>query len=108
MPNVNQDGTFASVVGSEITIVDVTANKHYDFYIDCSALASGESLELRMKMKVLTGSSLKVKEFGVITYPTTDQEVWRIPWESQPWEYQITGKQVGGTTRNFPWSLVDA
>ena len=108
MVNVNSTGTYSATVGSETTIVDLTANKHYDFYIDCSNLQTGESIEIRLKMKVLTGSTLKVKEFGVIAYPTTDQEVWHLPWEASAYQWRVTGKQVGGTTRDFDWIVYDS
>lgn len=108
MVNVNQTGTYAATVGSETTIVDLTANKHYDIEIDCSLLQSGESLEIRLKKKVLTGGSLLVKEKTTVAFPTTDKEIWALNWEPSAYNLRVTGKQVGGTTRNFDFIVYDS
>jgi len=107
MPNVNEEGTWASTVGSETTIVDKTANKSYDFYIDTTNLSTGETLTLRLKIQIISTGGLIVKELPPVT-ETATSKCWRFPWESSPYHYRVTGQQAGGSTRNFDFILLDA
>jgi hypothetical protein len=108
MVNLNDEDVYTATVGTETVITNKTVNKHFQFEIDCRNLQSGESIELRLYKKNASGGTLMVYDLATVTFPTTDKEGWRFNWEPSIYEYQVTGKQIGGTARNFNWILYDA
>lgn len=113
MVNVNDEQDYTATVGSETAILNKTADKHYDFEIDCSVLQTGESLEIRLKKKIRAGGTLLTKEYSQVTFAMTTAgggktDLYAYNWEPSSTELEITGKQIGGTARVFKWRLYDS
>jgi len=98
-------GTQAATVGTEHTLVTSTTGKTYVLVVDTNAMANGDVLELRIKTKVLSGSSSR------LAYPANYTNVQAMPNKYSPpvpanIEIVCTLKQVAGTGRSFDWVLL--
>lgn len=106
MPTINQQGTHIAIVGTEQVVgSELTANKHYAADIDIHLLASGDTVEIRVKKRLLATGALVVKDFGSWTWPVTDQEIVYIPWETPGSKWSVTLKQTAGTAKNFDYII---
>lgn len=110
MSTVLQSGTQATTPGTEHTVTTtVNAAGTYLFVVDSSALAAGETLELRYKRKALSSGavlSAPAKSFhGVQGGPLLVSIPIAVPANVA---LDCTIKQIGGSSRNIPWCLEQA
>ena len=103
---IEASGTQTATLTTEHTLATETDAKVYVLLVDTKNLVNGETLTLRAKLKVLTGStSALVYEAN---YIHIQQEIVKtsIPVTSPGFEIIFTLEQNGGTGRAFEWSVV--
>lgn len=100
-------GTQTATVGTEHTLNAATASGVYVLLVDVNALAADETVELRMKCKVLTGGTIRTFAYVPVLGPAnTDDMVYiSVPVPSQ-FGVTATLRQVNGTGRAFDWTLI--
>jgi hypothetical protein len=98
-------GTQTAVISTEHTLASPTTNKTRVLRVDCGALVNGDVVELYIKTKVLTGSTVRVQQ--VMTYANTlsSSIIESIPISSNQGA-TFTLKQTAGTGRAYPWAIL--
>lgn len=101
-----QSGTQAATIGTEHTLgSSVTSPGTYLVYVDASTMVAGDVLELRVKMKVLSGGSEKLAVLGQYTGAQIEAIKFPVPIRSE-YSVSFTLKQVAGTGRSYDWNIV--
>ena len=105
---IEASGTQTAVISTEHTLADLTNTRTYVAYADVSNMVSGDSLELRVYTKVLSGSTLRCLYYQLLTDAQTangGQLQVAIPVPSDQ-EFKFTLKQTAGTGRAYDWKVV--
>lgn len=97
-------GTQTAVLGTTHTLATVTNPGTYVLAVDSAALVADETLELQLKMKVLSGGTSRVVWTGVYRGVQGEPAKLSLPVPVSQ-EIVATLKQTLGTGRDFPWSL---
>jgi hypothetical protein len=99
-------GTQAATVGTEHTLATIATAKVFQLYVDISALAAGEHVELKVKSKVLSGGTTRALSSAIYSWrdAAIDPIAVSIPIMSDQ-ECVCTLKQLDGTGRSFPWAV---
>ncbi len=95
-----------TATGGEDTLATRTDGKTYCLALDLNNMVAGDVLVVRLKTKVLTGSTSRLAyraDYGPI--PPNAKNVYSIPVPAV-WELVATIQQVAGTNRNYDWSLI--
>lgn len=105
-------GTQSATVTTEHTLATITTAGTYVLMVDTDAMVSGDGLELRVKTKVLTGGTARVIGFARFDgeQPPDDKIKISVPWDNELAEagaLVFTLKQTTGTSRNFPWKVME-
>jgi hypothetical protein len=102
---LDASGTQAAQVGVEHQLAQSAQNGTFQLYVDLSAMAIGDVVELRVYTKVLADGALGQAWKGVFSH----QQVSPIP-PSPPIasdvQVQVTLKQTAGTPRSFAWKIL--
>jgi hypothetical protein len=102
---VESSGTQTASIGTEHSLATPSTAKTRVLFVDASALASTEVLELRFKGAVLSAGTERLillqSYTGVLADPGTQS-----PPIVMPQGGTITLKQTSGTGRAFPWSVI--
>jgi hypothetical protein len=96
----------AATIGVEHTVATINAPADYIFCVDLANMASGDTVELRVKNRILAGGTTRGYYIETFTgaQPTDTLIVCSIPFRVQ--RQGITSiKQTTGTGRLFPWEL---
>lgn len=107
MPSVLDDGTQSATPGTEHTLTTITSSSTCILAVDTSNLAGVEVVELRVYMKVLSTSAEVLMHRG--TYGPGAPAlpgVASVPVVS-PHSFRATLKQIGGSSRDFDWHVVE-
>jgi hypothetical protein len=104
MPSVEASGTQSATVTTEHTLATITTSDVLILVVDCSNMVNADSVELRVKRKVLSGGAQALAYFARYKHVQGDPVKVSIPIPS-PHEAVFTLKQTEGTSRNFPWSI---
>lgn len=106
MPTQKTSGTQSATVTTEHTLATITDAGTYILVVDCNALDDGDELELRAKVKTLSGGTTRLAYTA--TYIHAQEELVKI---SVPipclHELVFTLEQAAGTGRSFPWEVVE-
>lgn len=102
---VEGSGTQTAVISTEHTLITETEAKTLVLIVDTVNMVAGDELELRVKMKVLTGGTAALAYYAVFANAQADPIKLSIP-ITAPFGCVATLKQTAGTGRNFDWSLV--
>ncbi len=107
MPTVIASGTQSATVSTEHSLATDTTNKTYVLVVDTNAMANGDVLELRLKTKVLSGSTARVAYTGVYSNAqgADNANKYSIPVPANQ-SIEATLKQTAGTGRSFDWALL--
>jgi len=105
MASEEASGTQLAVISTEPTLATITDAGVYQLFLDAKNMVNGDVLELRAKMKVLTGSTAGQASIGQFSNIQSDPVVFSIPF-GIVWSIAFTLKQTAGTGRNFDWSVV--
>ncbi len=107
VPTAKSSGTQSATISTEHTLLSTTDAGVYVMEVDTNAMASGDTLELRIKKKVLSGGT--VRGGYVVTYSGA-QSADDIIKVSVPITTDVgadfTLKQTAGTGRSFPWKIL--
>lgn len=106
MATSKASGTQAATPTTEHTLATITDAGTYVLYVDTNAMALGDELELRAKLKVTSGGT--TREFMVAVYSQEQGQPIKasIPVASIN-ECVFTLNQTVGTGRSFPWEIVE-
>lgn len=106
MATSKASGTQAATVTTEHTLTTVAGAGTFVIYVDTNAMVNGDVLELRVKTKVTSGGT--TRGFLLATYANVQDQpiVASIPVASIN-ECVFTLKQTVGTSRSFPWEVVE-
>lgn len=104
---VEASGTQTATISTEHTLNagSFTSAKTYVLTVDLSNLANGDTVELRVKKKVLTGGTEKQIYLGTYSHAQLHAVVDSIPVRSE-YSVSFTLKQTAGTGRNFDWAVL--
>ncbi len=106
MPTQEQQNTQTAVIGTEHTLGSaITTAKTLILVVDTVNMVNGDILELRVKTKTLTGSTVRQAYKATYRDVQIDKNKYSIPIPSMhSWEASL--KQTAGTGRNFDWAYV--
>lgn len=99
------NGTQVASVSTEHTLSTRTAARTYVLLVDLSNLAAGDTVEIRAKLKVLSGSSVRQAYVETFTGEQVDDVFVSIPIPTAH-SCSFTLKQTAGTGRSFDWGVL--
>jgi hypothetical protein len=105
MPAVEASGTQTATLDTEHTLSTITTTKVLVLLVDTANLANGETLELRVKTKILSGGTTRLAYLGRFKHAQDSTIKISAPIPSDQ-EAVFTLKQIGGTGRQFPWKVM--
>lgn len=99
-------GTQAATISTEHTLLTSTSAYKFVLIVDLGNMIAGDIVELRIKMKTLTGSTARVVYYGL--YANVQQQPIIISNEIPSlFSIEFTLKQTAGSAgRNFDWQVV--
>jgi hypothetical protein len=105
MPSAVSSGTQTSVVSTEHTLATDTTGQTYVLVVDCTNLAMGDTVELRIYTKAKSGGTERLAYLR--TYSNAQGELikYSVPVPADI-SCKATLKQTAGSARNFDWSLL--
>lgn len=98
-------GTQTAVIGTEHSLAAPTTNKTRVLRVDCGAMVAGDTVELRIKTKVLSGGVEREQQNVTYANALGSPIVESIPISSNQGA-TFTLKQTTGTGRAFPWAVL--
>jgi len=102
---IEASGTQTAVIGTEHSLATVADAKISKLFVDVSALALGDELELRVKVAAASGGTRRQVSFGVYQNVQEDGIIVTEPFAA-PYGAEYTLKQTAGTARTFPWVVI--
>lgn len=101
------NGTQAATISTEHSLTQQTGIGIYVLVVDTAAMASGDTLVVRLKTKVLSEGTSRITQEITMTGAQT------VPnWRSEPIPVDVeiiaTLLQSAGTGRSYPWKLLRA
>jgi hypothetical protein len=110
--SVVDSGTQTATIGTEYTLRDETAaeGEVYDAAVDLTNMQSGDALELRLYVKLLSGGTLHRVYYAKFADAQDDESqlvhpVVYVPAMTVAKEWKLTLKQTAGTGRNYDWTI---
>lgn len=81
-----------------------TTDGIYQFWLDASAMARGDTLEIQVLEKVVSAGTAQLV-FEAVLFNAQDEPAWVSPTIvlMHGWTFQV--KQTTGTARSYPWSI---
>jgi hypothetical protein len=106
MPTSADNGTQSATVTTEHTLgSSITTAGTYVLMVNTTNMVAGDELELRAKVKVLTGGSETVLFIASYAHAQSEPIKVSIPVVSL-YSVSFTLKQTAGTSRNFEWNII--
>ena len=105
-----ESGSQAASIGTEHTLngtTPETTDGVYQLWIDTSAMANGDTLEVRIKEKVRSSGTQRLVWLDTLAH-TQDEPGWCSPALILLHGWDMTIKQTAGTGRTFEWSIRSA
>lgn len=101
----SNSGTQAATIGTEHTLATITTAGVYVLRVDVNALANGDRLVLRGKVRALSGGTTRQAFSAVFEHVQADKILDSIP---VPVVHELvwTLQQTAGTGRSFDWSVL--
>ena len=104
-------GTQNANIGTEHTLETNTGEKSFMAYVNLTNLVAGDRVELRVKVKVLTGGALVTVIEDVIWGDDiaggSMTKLWYSPPVPSLFQFRLTLKQTDGTGRSFEWQVLE-
>lgn len=95
-----------TTVGTEQTIATITTAKPFQAFVDITALAAGEYVQIKIKRKVLAGGVVGTLFDAIYSWlDALMMPVVMTPALLSTQEYDLTLNQLAGTARSFPWAV---
>lgn len=105
MPSSLFNGTQTAVVSTEHTLATDTTGQTYVFVVDCANLAMGDTVELRVYTKCLSGGTERLAYLRSYSNTQGEPIKYSVPVPADI-SCKVTLKQTAGSARQFPWSLL--
>lgn len=99
------NGTQTATINTEHSLSTRTDGKTYVLLVDLNNMVAGDILELRIKVKVLSGSTARVYTLATYVGAQPEPNIISVPVPAVH-SVEFTLKQTAGTGRNFDWSVV--
>jgi hypothetical protein len=104
-------GSQTTVIPSEHTVATAVTNGTFSFHVDLSNMLTGDSVELRIYQKMLTGDTPLVAYYQLFsnTQPITGQIAISVPIANELAEanaLKFTITQIAGSSRTFKWKVL--
>lgn len=107
MPTLSSNGTQTAVIGTEHTLYNPTTSKWFSGYVDLTNMASGDTTEIRVYVKVKTAGSDIVYSLDTYTNAQSPPLI-HIPSLPSDLSWKLTLKQTAGTGRAYDWRVYEA
>lgn len=91
--------------GTEQTLATSTTGKTYVLVVDLNPMVNGDEIELRLKTKVLTGSTERLAYFAGYAHIQAAPNKYSVPVPAN-WSCKATLKQVAGSNHTYDWALL--
>lgn len=105
MPLSKANGTQVAVISTEHALASVTDPGTYILQVNTANMVYGDTLELRVKVKTLTGGAEALYQLGQYANAQLDPVKVSLPCVSL-YSMTCTLKQTAGTGRSFEWNIV--
>jgi hypothetical protein len=106
MPTQKASGTQTATINTEHTLATITDAGTYMLAVDLNNLINDEVVELRAKVKVLSGGTTRNYLLAIYAHVQSDPVVMSIPIPVLH-EVVFTLKQTAvATGRDFPWEVI--
>lgn len=105
-PSIEASGTQTAVIGTEHTLVTITTPGFYELHVDTAAMLAGDTVELRLKEKILSGGTSRVLAKTTVTGAAAEPEIKVLGPYGFDQETLATLKQTAGIGRAFPWKAL--
>lgn len=105
MITVMNSGTQAAVINTEHTLATETEARTYVLIVDLHNMVTGDAVELRVKTKVLTGSTARQVYVETVYGVQGNPNFISVPVPSA-FSAAFTLKQTTGTGRSFDWAVI--
>jgi len=105
MATSQADGSQTATINTEHTLSTVTVAGSFVLHVDTNAMALGDVLELRVKLKTRSSGTTREAQVAYYAHVQGQPVKMSIPVAS-PHEVVFTLKQTAGTGRAFPWEVV--
>ncbi len=102
-----ESGTQTATISTEHVLNGTSPNTVdgvYSFWVSTENMVAGDTLELRIKEKVISGGTQLLVSIATISGVQADK-AWTSPSLILFHGWDFTLKQTAGTGRNFPWSI---
>lgn len=99
-------GTQTATINTEHSLSTQTTAAFYVLMVNVTNLANGDTLELRLKTKVLTGDTAEEIYYATYQHDQGAQAIIASPPVASMFSVEATLKQTAGTGRSFGWSLL--
>jgi len=101
----NSDGSQTAVISTEHTLGTITTAGTYQLQVDMNALANGDTVVLRTKLKVRSSGTTRLMYEDSYSHVQSQLVAVTIPAAATN-EVVFTLEQTAGTGRAFPWEIV--
>ncbi|HYK46555.1 MAG TPA: hypothetical protein VEV83_15370 [Parafilimonas sp.] len=103
---LSANGTSTMIIGTEVTLYNPTSIKRFDGYVDLSAMATGDTIELRVYVLIDTLGAYK--QYNIQTYADSQTSPLKyIPTLPSDIGWKLTAKQTLGTARTITWRIYE-
>lgn len=104
-------GTQTSIINTEHTLANAAVSGVFSLHVDLSNMTTGDTVELRIYQKVLTGDTALVayQQTFQDTQPTDGQIAVSVPIANELEEavsLKFTLKQTAGSARTYKWKVL--
>ena len=104
MTTSNSNGSQTAVISTEHTLGTITTSGSFVIGIDANAMALGDELIVRAKLKVRSVGTTRLAYEATYSHVQNEPVILSIPVASTN-EIVFTIEQVAGTGRAFPWEI---
>jgi hypothetical protein len=105
MPTAKQTGT-TTTDGTEQTLGSVeTSNINAVLVLDCNAMANGDTIEVRIYTKALSGGTSRLAYLATYSNAQAKPVKYSVPVPANI-EFKATIKRTAGTDRAYDWAIL--
>lgn len=103
MPTLQNSGT-VTTDGTEQTLGSaITSNKVLVLGVDTGAMVNGDTIELRIYTKILSGGTERLAYYASYSHAQGEPNKYSIPVPADV-SWKATIKRTAGSDRSYPWS----
>lgn len=104
MATSNSNGSQTAVISTEHTLATITTSGSFVLGVDLNNMALGDTLVLRMKLKIRSAGTTRI--LAEVVYQHNQTSPAEVSWPvASTNEIVFTLEQTAGTGRAFPWEI---